>query len=209
METVTTELFPYEELDDAAKSTARDWFRSRSDDYFHEYVYDAAVETGKLFGVTFADRPFNTVGGHTRHEPAISYTGFSSQGDGACFEGRYRYVKGAVAAVKAYAPQDKRLHAIVEGLAALQKRYFYALAATTKHQGYYYHAYSMVVDATLGSNSAPVAAEAELTQLLRDFANWIYAQLEQAYDYQNSDEAVAESLIANDYRFTKDGNHWH
>ena len=40
-------------------------------------------------------------------DPVISYSGFCSQGDGACFEGCYEYKKGGVQAVKNYAGQDK------------------------------------------------------------------------------------------------------
>ena len=47
--------------------------------------------------------------------------------------------------------------------------------------------------------------EDEITECLRDFANWIYKQLERDYDYQNSDDAVAETIEANDYEFTEDG----
>lgn len=47
--------------------------------------------------------------------------------------------------------------------------------------------------------------EDEITQLLRDFADWIYEQLEIAYDWENSDDNVAEIIEANGYEFTEDG----
>lgn len=40
---------------------------------------------------------------------------------------------------------------------------------------------------------------------MRAFADWIYRQLETEYDYQNSDEQVDESIIANEYEFTEEG----
>ena len=46
---------------------------------------------------------------------------------------------------------------------------------------------------------------AELTKTLRAFADWIYLQLQNEYEYQNSDEQVAETIEANEYEFTVDG----
>ena len=47
--------------------------------------------------------------------------------------------------------------------------------------------------------------EESLKQLMRDFADWIYSSLEKEYDYLTSDEAIAESLRANEIEFTEDG----
>ncbi len=44
-----------------------------------------------------------------------------------------------------------------------------------------------------------------IEQALKDFAYWIYKQLEQEYDYQNSDEQIDESIRANEYEFDEKG----
>ena len=49
-------------------------------------------------------------------------------------------------------------------------------------------------------------AEDDVIQLLRDFADWIYRRLEEEYEYQTSEEAVAESMAANEYEFYEDGS---
>jgi hypothetical protein len=49
------------------------------------------------------------------------------------------------------------------------------------------------------------AVEDDVTELMRDFARWIYRALEREYDYQNSDEAVDEMIRANGYEFEEDG----
>ena len=49
-------------------------------------------------------------------------------------------------------------------------------------------------------------AEDTVTQCLRDFADWIYSQLEKAYDWENSDEQIAETILCNEYEFTEDGD---
>jgi len=40
---------------------------------------------------------------------------------------------------------------------------------------------------------------------IEQFANWIYSRIESEYEYQNSDEAIAESIITNEYEFTNQG----
>ena len=47
--------------------------------------------------------------------------------------------------------------------------------------------------------------EKSLKQLMRDFADWIYSSLEKEHDHLTSDEAIAESLRANEVEFTEDG----
>ena len=44
-----------------------------------------------------------------------------------------------------------------------------------------------------------------ITEALRDLARWLYRQLEREYEYLTSDEAVDESIVANDYTFTGSG----
>ena len=43
-------------------------------------------------------------------------------------------------------------------------------------------------------------------QLMRDFADWIYKEIEADYDYITSDEAINERLTEDgDYEFTEEG----
>ena len=48
-------------------------------------------------------------------------------------------------------------------------------------------------------------AEGVVIEALRDLARWLYRQLEREYDYLSSDEAVDETIIANEYTFTEAG----
>lgn len=48
--------------------------------------------------------------------------------------------------------------------------------------------------------------EDDLIQLLRDFMDWIYKQLETEYDYKTSREQIIETIKANDYEFDEDGD---
>jgi hypothetical protein len=211
-ETIETTVYQFDELSDAAKGKARDWYREASagDSYFSEYVIDDLVQVAALMGIDIDSRGVNTVGGKTRQEPCVYWSGFSSQGDGACFEARLAYKAGCVAAVKSYAPQDEKLHAIAAAWAAAQKRHFYKIVGHVKHSGRYYHEYC--TDFTFEhADHGPyyegldAAAEEELIEPVRDLMRWTYRQLEQAYEDETSDEQVDENIRINKYTFTADG----
>jgi hypothetical protein len=204
------DIFTFDELDDQAKEKARSWWRGSviSDDWGADFVIDDANEIASLFGLEISTRPVRLYGGGTRQEPAIFYSGFCSQGDGACFEGHYRYHKDGVAKVKAFAPTDDVLHAIARDLAAVQRPYFYNLTAKISHRGRYHHEHSMdidVEDARDRWRDLPDEVVDEVKDILRRFACWIYRRLDAEHNYQNSDEQVDESIICNGYTFRADG----
>lgn len=206
-EIIERTLFKFEELSDEAKEVARDWYREGDDYSFdQEYVYEDASRMGKLMGIDLDTRPVKLMGGGTRYKPCIWYSGFSSQGDGACFEGSYRYQKGGVKAIKAEC-NDPELIRIATQLQEVQRQNFYKIRAKTSHRGHYYHSGCMPVDVYHSDDDYRDIGSAEdgITQLLRDFADWIYEQLENAYEYRMSDEAVDESIIANEYEFNEEG----
>lgn len=193
MEIRQTEVYTFDELSDDAKEKARGWWREGgTDSDWWEYIFDDAKTIATLFGLDI-ERVF--------------FSGFSSQGDGACFEGGYQYKKGALAAVKAYAPLDTELHRIVKALQEVQRKAFYRLGASTKHRGHYYHSGCMAIDVChIDDSWRDIGAlEDDIAECLRDFADWIYRQLEREYEYQNSDEQVDEAIRANGYTFTEDG----
>ncbi|QTG12406.1 antitoxin of toxin-antitoxin stability system [Agrobacterium tumefaciens] len=201
-------VYAFNELSDRAKERARDWWRGcEASDFDPDCVLEDAQRVADLLGITLAQKPVKLMGGGTRYEPTIYYSGFSSQGDGACYEGSYRYQKGATKAIRGYAPEDKELHRIADELQRIQKGYFYGLTARMKHDGHYDHAYSMSVDVDHDRNPYCVDAnlERELAEPLRDFANWIYRQLEREYEYRMSAENVDESIEINGYQFDENG----
>ena len=112
--------------------------------------------------------------------------------------------------VKEYAPKDAELHRIAKGLQEVQKKWFYGLVGSVKHQGHYYHEFCTVVDVCKRDeqewfSTVPIEVQDELTDLLRDFMRWIYRTLQEEYEYLSSDEQVLEMLDANEYDFTEDG----
>ena len=148
-------------------------------------------------------------GGGTRVKSCIYFSGFWSQGDGACFEARYAYEKNAPRKIRAHAPQHTELHAIADAVQAAQRRNFYQLRADVTHRGRYNHEYCTAISVERDSpTSQDMTADAEdaVMKALRNLARWLYRQLEREYDYQTLDVVVDEAIIANDYTFTETGS---
>lgn len=208
-ELITTRVYRLGELSASAVTQARAWYRCCApDDDWPDFVFEDFKRICTILGVDLATRSVRLFGGGTRQESRIWFSGFSSQGDGACFEGSYRYAKSASRAIRRHAPQDVELHRIADRLMAVQRCNFYQLEADVRHQGRYYHEYTMTVAverATSTSHEMSVDAENAITEALCDLARWLYRQLEQEYDYQTSDAVIDETIIANDYSFTEYG----
>lgn len=199
-------VYTFEELSDSAKETARAWWRGclESDDY--DNVIEDAATVADLLGINLRTRPVKLMNGSTRYDPCIWWSGFYSQGDGACFEGSYEYVKGAAKKVREYAPTDERLHLIAAQLQSIQAKNLYSITASCAQRGNYYHSGAMTVDASRADGRAMTSdAEDEVTQALRGFADWIYRQLDEENTYLNSDEYVDEAIKGNAYEFNEDG----
>lgn len=205
IKTAERTVYSFDELSDRAKERARDKYREHAlDDGWWEHVYEDADIIAKLMGIEIARKPVKLMSGGTRYDPKIYFSGFSSQGDGACFEGMYYFKAGAVKAVKAHAPQDAKLHAIAQAITDAQKANGFKLQASILQRGRYYH---MEIDVEKDAQ-APVATgtDDDLSEALRDFANWIYRQLEAEHDYQLSAEAIDEYLGDSDHKYDEDGN---
>jgi hypothetical protein len=145
--------------------------------------------------------------GKTRQELCIYWSGFSAQGDGASWEGRYSYAKQAPKRIREYAPQDERLHAIADSLAEVQRRNFYRLQCSVTTSGGYYHSGTMRFNLSrIDDLDVRESDEDTIAEALHDFADWIYRQLEAQWDYLTSDEAVEDSILANEYEFDESGN---
>jgi hypothetical protein len=137
------------------------------------------------------------------------FSGFYSQGDGACFVGSYRYRKNSINDLKAYAPQGAELHRIAKELQVLQKKTFYNTFCEITHSGRYYHEGTM--NFSLSSNDERFenliySLENDFEELFKDLAIWLYKALENEYNYLTSEEIILQTLESNGYEFTEDGN---
>ena len=198
-------VFKFDELSDSAKEKAREWFRNDGGDSFMfaaEYIFEDAATVADLMGIDLRQRYVPLMNGKTRAEPSIY---FSLDRDYFCsFEAHYQYKKGAVKAVKSCAPQDEKLHSIAQRLQDEQKRHFYKLLASCSHGRE-----SMRVEVEHAEDSYRDIDGDGITECLTDFAHWILKRLEAEYEYVYSDECVDESMSANEYEFTEDGEFYH
>jgi hypothetical protein len=208
-EIIETIVYSFDELSEEAKEKARDWYRQGAfDDDWYCAVYSDFEQICEILGISLASVPVRLYGGGTRRRPCIWFSGFASQGDGACFEGNYLYVRGSARAIRAYAPKDVELHRIADTLRAAQWSNFFQLGARLSHRGRYYHEYSMEIAVDRGSpvdQAMTPNAEEDVAEALRDLAHWLYGKLEDEYDYLTSDEVVDEAITANGYSFTEAG----
>lgn len=210
---IETTVYQFDELPtDAAKEKARDWWRALlfSDSNEWDYVYEDAETIATLMGITIRHRTYKTVGGKEGTEPCIFFSGFASQGDGASFQGSYTFKADAVEAVKGHAPIDGTLHIIVQRLMDAQALVQNNLSASITTRGNYSHSGTMEFDFDYGEADESIdagvsRAEREVTQALRNFADWIYAQLRKEYEWQSENAQIDEALRSNEYEFTVAG----
>lgn len=206
-ETTTRTLYKFSELSPEAQQHAlENQSRFESEDFDPECIFDDAATIADLFGLDIRQTRKTRMNGEHYYAPTIYYSGFCYQGDGACFEGRYKYKRGALKAVKYHASQDQELHRIVKALQDVQRKNFYQLTARCKHSGHYYHSGCMSVDVERSDDKEMTDdAEETVKECLRDFADWIYKQLENEYDYRTGEEACREAIEANEYEFDEKG----
>lgn len=159
-----------------------------------------------------------TILGIELDDDAPSFCGFCSQGDGASWTGRYTPVQItpwgtpnkatydlAPALIREYAPEDEPLHAIADELCTLARVYYPAYANVRRHNSRYAHEMTMCVstiepydDAAEFADEVTDALEEALLVQFRALAVWLYNTLEREHDYMTSDEAVADTLEANE-----------
>ena len=208
-ETVSVTVYALDELTAKAKRRAREWWREGALDHdWYDAVFEDFARIGAILGITFATRRVHLVGGGERHEPAMYFSGFGAQGDGASFEGTLRYAKGAREKIRAYAPTETALHGIADALYAIQRPNFYQLVSTVTQGGHYAHEHTMRCETERESaerRSPSAGAEEDIAEQVRALARWLYAALEREQAYQLSDAHADETIRANGYRFTDDG----
>ena len=192
MKTIETKVYEFDELSDAAKEKAREWYREGALDYeWWDGVFESAKTAGACLGITVDN---------------IYFSGFWSQGDGACFVGSYAYRKGWRAALQAEFSYEgtiePTLETIGQALQDAQRPAFYKVTASVVKGDHRYNH-----ENTVRIECEPYAVEIDddVSAALRDFMRWIYRALEGEYTRLNSDEQVDEAIEANEYTFTADG----
>ena len=206
---VETIVYPIEELPETAKESARAWYREACLDHeWYDFVFEDFETICQILGIALRTSPVKLMGGGTREKPHVFFAGFSSQGDGASFEGQYSHARGAAKGIRAHAPQDTELHRIADALQEAQRRNFFQLRTTIRQRGNYCHEYGMAIEIERDSPTwqPPTdGAEDTVIEALRDLARWLYRQLRSEYEHQTSDAVVDEAIAINELTFTAEG----
>ncbi len=177
----------FEALSSSDQQAILDKHRDSDDDWW-DYVYEDFKRDMEEIGIE-VDR--------------IYFSGFWSQGDGACFEGRV-------------SDWPKFLISITAPSRWMYEDIHACLSVSCQHSGHYYHYNSVKFDCDFdGFNAykegslrwhAMEALNEECNEEIEDFFNQceeafkdhmkdLYKSLERAYDYLHSDEYVLERLI--------------
>ena len=134
-------------------------------DYWSDDVIYDAKQIAALMGITI---------------DKVYFSGFWSQGDGACFTGHLGYDVDCLEKVMEYAPQDKELHEIATRWVNLRCP---ELEGRVTHSSRYYHSnsvsFSIEEDQEVDENAVIIAAK----QLM----DWIYGKLEKNYNFAKAD----------------------
>ncbi len=222
---IETTVYTYNELSPRAQEKARAWYRSLSagDTDFAEFVTDDFHTTLKALGFD----PFVSSGRYlAANDPrarrsTVAWSGFWSQGDGAAFSGTWRAADCKPEALLANRPthydekgvtvpsrENQELHRIAAELLACKAAGLEYASITKSNRGYFMSLddYRMDDDSDDALDNEPrKELEERFITAARDLAHAFYKALEAEYEYQNSDEVVEETIIANEYEFTEEG----
>lgn len=178
----------FHKLSAARKKAARQAFIDDNPQYPYDnwWIFDDFIEVARILGISV-------------DEKAIWFSGFWSQGDGASFNGHYAGAPDAVKEIKEYAPQDTKLHAIAEELTAVQVLSVLetgerlSAKVHTQSSSYSHSGCMQLRDCEISAEFA-----VRIIDTLRSLADWLYAQLEQQYNYCFSDECLDNFLYDED-----------
>jgi hypothetical protein len=200
----------FEELDDDAKEKAREWYRDGGMDYeWWDGEEDYFKEEGKKKGFDI---------------DTMYFTGFSSQGDGASWEGQVdllEFIKGHNA--------ESQYPKIMQFYIEMGGENYEPHAFNITVSGRYSHSNTMSINSIRVSsidgyegtedwsneeiNAFDETLEKELTEVeewaleeARAYADEYYRSLEKVYDSLMSDESVDANIMNNGYEFNEDGS---
>jgi len=201
MRTETIKIYKFEELSEEVKEKV---IEKKYDINLHhdwwEAVYEMYMQDETGFDID-----------------KIYFSGFWSQGDGAMFEGSpNKDILNFITPNYRNEAYQKDWSRVIK----LIKNGDINIYGSFTHQGHYYHSksYSDNLDAEMTndwygknySNIEDILEDIleEIREYYEDVCNKIYHSLEQEHEYYSSREAIEESIIANEYEFTEDGEQY-
>lgn len=200
-------VFQFSELSEKAKNKAREWFRASTDSIDLASVISDFVAIAGIIGLELDTRSVRLMNGKSRQECQVYYSVGYCQSDYAAFSGTWKYKPGCFKAIREYAPQDAKLHAIISEWCAMQKPNFYRVRAicSERRGNQYVNEVLKWYSSRYDEEAVNADVEREAANIVDQLAAWLYASLRAEVDYQNSDEYVDENITANEYEFYVDG----
>jgi hypothetical protein len=194
MQTITLELFKFNELSEAAKETAIEQYRNSIDDvlwYFSDDIKEQLKEENIILG-----------------KNGLQYDLSHCQGDGLSFSGEFDVQK----MVKLALPNlsEKRQNIVNECIYNIYSsgntgHYCYASENDIDIEYNYYNwNYNRYSNLTALCEIVVEFTKDYYIDLCNKFEKQGYAEIE----YQYSDEAIIENIFANDYDFTINGKRY-
>ena len=172
---------------------------------WYDSAYGMFVEDCAEKGIEVDTHTIRTVGGKQAHRRSIYFSGFWSQGDGACFDGRVNDWTKFFEAMKR------------PDLITLYQKTDEGLTLTWSHEGRYYHencvsfSGELCLDNPHDDDEDPLLhaawdiayeegyvfdkLEETFAEFVRDLMRDLYKSLEEEHDYLTSDEAIAEYVL--------------
>lgn len=199
METVKVEFdtYTFEELDPKVQEKVMEEFKQAKSEHDSDFIFACVLEewTAKLDKLGFCD-------------PDIYFSGFWSQGDGACFEA------------------ECDLREIIKELDTKKYRHLLPfieageITCTIEKNSYGWHysherTRSIDIDYPFWHERCPRLAalceslKEDLEELRYDLSHDLYKALENEYWYALSDEVIKEDILCNEYVFFENGEFAH
>ena len=196
MRTITKTVYNINELFESSQQVAyQNWLEIESYVFDDGFIKDDIIELGNCIGINIDE---------------VLYSGFYSQGDGACFTGDYEYNPNWRTNLQAYAPVDETMVEIGEALENVNK-WSESFSVNVTHSGRYYHENSVDFDCSYDDDFT-TEEDAERTlalnavgDILRQFMRYSYTFLEKEYEYTMSKEHFIESSLSNEYEYYSNG----
>lgn len=183
-------LYQYAELSDRAKDRAREWWFSGPFGVDLSYSLEPIAAAAHLLGFHTEEKEF--------------HYSIGDRGDYFAFTGTYSYRKGAVKAIRAKFGGDdgKELSDIAKRLQNLQRAHFYQCYGTVSATRSGNTETSLDCD---GYYNTTRADDEDFRDIVHAFCEWARALLKQEYEYQTSEEYIADLMEANEYTFDEEG----
>ena len=187
MKVLQTKIYSFSELSKDAKAKAVESLRDINVDYdnWHDYIIEDYTEKLEALGY---------------RNIKIFYSGFWSQGDGACYTAKvdiYEWLKAHKLSNKYKALFNVSKEGGISATISHSSHYYYSTSTSLEESGIWEE--STKVQSQYGEIEKLILAERE------QMGNELYRALESAYEEEQKDENVINTIEANEYSFLEDG----